>query len=560
MITRRDFLTLSAQAGFLLGASPITTAFVSLAASGRRDTVRCINVVNFIRGVEPREPMDLLLPVQRQMDLSLKYQLPTTWLLQFDALIAGPFVHEIKSRMAPNHEVGFWFEMNEMLCRHAKVEWRGRSGYEWDYNPSVAFSIGYTKEERIKLIDAAMFSFQSTFGHYPRSVASWNLDAISMTYLSEQYGVDAFAVCRDQIATDGFTIWGAPIAGYYPSKVNCWSPGTSRESQIGTPVFRMLGQDPVYYYYREFPAPGGRRIHPPDTMEPVWGAGRDPKFVETFYKMITHGPSLGFAYAQIGQENSFGWPSMEPGLPQQLEALAKIRDLGLANVETLGETGRRFKERFKVTPAQTQIMLDDPFGNSDPAESTIWYQSRYYRANLHIRGDLPFLRDVTVYSDRNEQPFLRIPTRLSDVEQRMPAVMDGYHWSSRPGALGEPGAGAFLTVNGKRVRTKGKPTVKQAGDSLYVRLPTEFGLITITFTEIEIRVALGGKHPKEVGLSFEWDGSKAPIPTLSREAVHYEQTPGYEVRVLQGVAQVSEVGWKVSSQAGLIRLGLSQST
>ena len=110
------------------------------------------------------------------------------------------------------------------------------------------------------------------------------------------------------------------------------------------------------------------------------------------------------------------------------------------------------------------------------------------------------------------------------------------------------------------MRTKGKPTVKQAGDSLYVRLPTEFGLITITFTEIEIRVALGGKHPKEVGLSFEWDGSKAPIPTLSREAVHYEQTPGYEVRVLQGVAQVSEVGWKVSSQAGLIRLGLSQST
>ena len=38
------------------------------------------------------------------------------------------------------------------------------------------------------------------------------------------------------IATDGFTIWGAPIAGYYPSKVNCWSPALSRSAQISTPV------------------------------------------------------------------------------------------------------------------------------------------------------------------------------------------------------------------------------------------------------------------------------------------------------------------------------------
>lgn len=558
MITRRDFLALSAQAGLLIGASPITSAFLSSTGAGKSGTVRCLNVVNFIRGVEPREPMDLLLPVQRQMDLSLKFGLPTTWLLQYDALIAGPFVQELKNRMTPDHEVGFWFEMNEMLCRHALVEWRGRPGYEWDYNPSVAFSIGYTKEERIKLIDAAMYSFHSIFGHYPKSVASWNLDAVSMTYFSDQYGIDAFAVCRDQIATDGFTIWGAPIAGYYPSKVNCWSPGTDREHQIDTPVFRMLGQDPVYYYYREFPAPGGRRIHPPDTMEPVWGAGRDPKFVEAFYRMITHGSSLGFAYAQIGQENSFGWPSMEPGLPQQLEALAAIRDRGLAHVETLGDTGRRFKKAFKVTPVQSQIMLEDPFGNTEPTESTVWYQSRFYRANLHIRGGLPFLRDVTVYSDQNEQPFLRTPTRLSDVEQRMPAVMDGYHWSSRPGVLGDPGAGAYLVVNDQVVRLTAKPWVEESDQSLMVHLLTEFGTAKIHFTESDLFVEFHPKSGEDWSLSFEWDVSKAQLPVVTDSQVRYLQQPVYSVGVKVGQAKLTQNGWRVRSQGGKIRLTLAQ--
>src|SRR6185312_29874 len=187
------------------------------------------------------------------------HDVPTTWLLQFDALVSGPFVEFLKTHMPTSHEVGIWFEMNEMHCKAAQVEWRGRPGYEWDHYPAVAFTIGYTPEERIRLADAFMAEFHRVWNRFPRSVASWNLDAITMAHLCDRYGVDAFAVCRDQIATDGFTIWGAPIAGYYPSKTNCWSPALVHSNQIPAPVFRMLGQDPVYYYQNGFPMPGGRR-------------------------------------------------------------------------------------------------------------------------------------------------------------------------------------------------------------------------------------------------------------------------------------------------------------
>jgi hypothetical protein len=110
--------------------------------------MRRINIVNFIRAIEPRFTTDLLLPAQRQMEIIVAHGPPATWLLQFDALVSGPFVPFLKQHMPANHEVGLWFEMNEMHCKAAGVTWRGRAGYEWDHIPHVAFTIGYTEDER----------------------------------------------------------------------------------------------------------------------------------------------------------------------------------------------------------------------------------------------------------------------------------------------------------------------------------------------------------------------------------------------------------------------------
>lgn len=518
-------------------------------------TIRSINVVNFIRGVEPRGPMDLFLPVQKQMEVVRKFDLPTTWLLQYDALVSGPFVEFLKTHMAKDHEVGIWFEMNEMHCRAAGVEWRGRPGYEWDHIPSVAFTLGYTPEERVKLADAFIRKFREVWGFTPKSVASWNLDSLTLAYLTDHYGVDAFAVCRDQIATDGFTIWGTPIAGYYPSKSNCWSPALSRQEQISSPVFRMLGQDPVYYYESSYPLPNGHRGGGPDTMEPVWTSGRSPEFIRNFLHMISDAPTLGFAYAQLGQENNFGWPEMADAFPRQMAALADLRKTGAVHVETMGETGRRFKRAYRETPAQAQVMLRDPFGNSKP-ERSIWYQSRFYRADLHLKGDLPYLRDITVYSDHNPQPFLREATRAHDVEQRMPAVLDGYHWSSHPGSS-EPGAGGYFLLNGERLRLAGDPIVEEHGNRMDVRLPVTGGhILHVRFEERKLSTWL--TPSADLALSLEWDPARAALRTVGPDRVDYRwQGFDYSVRV-QGTAGATPQGWKATSARGAIGLDLAQ--
>ncbi len=517
--------------------------------------MRCINIVNFIRGVEPRFQTDLLLPVQKQMELILAHKLPATWLLQFDALVSGPFVQYLKEHMTPNHEVGFWFEMNEMHCKAAGVEWRGRPGYEWDHLPPVAFTIGYTPEERIKLADTAMRQFKETWGNYPKSVASWNLDSITLAHLVDKYKVDAFAVCRDQIATDGFTIWGAPIAGYYPSKTNCWSPALDVKNQIASPVFRMLGQDPVYYYDRQYKVPGGKTISEPDTMEPVWTSGRSSVFVKEFLNMIVDAPTGQFAYAQIGQENSFPWPDQEQGYGPQMVALAALRGAGKVHIETMGDSGRRFKRSFKTTPVQAQVQLKDSFGNIDPVETSIWYQSRFYRANLHFRGDVPFMRDLTVYSDVHPQPFLEKATRLNDVEQKMPPVLDGYHWRSKEkGAL----TGMFFVLDGERLQIEKPPVVREENDRLVIELSlAKAGLTTVTFRDKGIEFAVASKA--EVTLSFEWDPAKAALRAVEPQKASYHFADlDYSVGIRGGTARLTANGWQVISNGGPVTLQLAQ--
>jgi hypothetical protein len=522
VFTRRDLLKTTGQAA-LAGMVPLPNTLLSVTSAQK--SIRCINIINFIRAIEPRFKTDLLLPVQKQMEIILPLKLPATWLLQYDSLVSGPFVKYLKDHMADNHEVGFWFEMNEMHCKDAKVEWRGRPGYEWDHLPPVAFTIGYNHEERKKLADSAMHKFKEVFGHYPRSIASWNLDSFTINHIAEHYGADAFAVCRDQIATDGFTIWGAPIAGYYPSKLNCWSPALDKKNQIDIPILRMLGQDPVYYYDRGYKLPGGKRIGEPDTMEPVWTSGRHEHFVKSFFDMIVDAPTQQFAYAQLGQENSFPWNEQEAGYAPQMKALALLRDQQKVTVETMGETGRRFKKAFPMTPTQAQVQLVDPFENTDPSEGSVWYQSQYYRANLHFKGDLPFFRDLTVYSDRNPQPFLDKATRLNDVEQKMPPVLDGYHWLNSS-VKDFPGAGGFFTLNGAgdlMVRLSGKPKVREEGKSLLVDLPIQGGrIIHIRFEEKRITIRATLQFKEQILLAFSWDAKKSTFTGLDGQKVLFK--------------------------------------
>lgn len=556
-LTRREVV-----AGFVSTAvaSALFPSDVLQADTGNR-TVRAINIMNFIRAEEPREKMDLFQPVKEQMALIKAHNFPATWLLQYDSLVEGPFVEFLKKEMLPSHEVGIWFEMNRKICDAAGIAWRGNPDWEWDYHVPVAYAIGYTPDERRKLADTAMATFKEIFGHHARTVASWNLDAVSVGHLSEHYEIDAFGNCRDQLATDGFTIWGAPIAGYYPNRVNTWSPAVNAQNQLPAPIFRLLGQDPVYYYDNQLPYP--------DTMEPVWGSGQSPIFVDRFLQMIAKSPSQALAYAQLGQENSFGWDAMQQAYPMQMDKLAAIaRNTGLV-VETMGATGRRFKRTFKSTPTQAQVMLDDPFGSVAKPERTVWYQSRHYRANLHFRDHKFYLRDIQVYNDDYEQPYLTDPAQIHGIEQRMMAVLDGYHWSDdavQSGKAGVRAMGRFEIVgnDGKvtALEMTGMPTVTQTASTLITTVPLACGgSLTAKFEEADMEFGLSGVPVHgQLRLVFEWVPSRSAIQNVSAANLYYGYRGfAYGVTVVNGTAAKMPDGVNVVAKPGKpLRMMLAQ--
>lgn len=479
-----------------------------------------VNIVNFIRAVEPRLAMDLVEPVALQIELQQQHQLPATWLLQYDALTQGPYV-EMLRQLDASHEVGAWFEVVQPLVEKAGLKWRGR--YSWDWHSDVGFSVGYSPGEREKLADVFMAKFKDVFGLYPRSVGSWFMDAHLLGYLNDRYGIVASCNCKDQLGTDGYTLWGGYWnAAFYPSRKNAYMPAQREQDQIPVPVFRMLGSDPIRQYDAAFYEGDNKEVAAQQvvSLEPVH-CGKDRKWMDWFFDVMFGTPCLAFAYAQAGQENSFGWRAMADGYAYQTEKLADWRKQGRVRVETLETSGRWFKEHFSVTPPTAITVLKDyaPVG-----KRSIWYNSRFYRTNLLWEKGAMRIRDIHCFNARYEERYLTTPcTRSVAIYDTLP-VVEGYAW----GTPVQP-AGIWVTIAGNRMQGN-EPQVNEIDDqTLGVRWPVAgAGWVEVICREdtLEIRSTL-----PDWELEFDWAQDRTLPLTGVTDAAMTFQHEGYEYAV-----------------------------
>lgn len=450
---------------------------------------RIINIVNFVRQVEPRRPggiEDILYQTTvEEIHIMQEYSLKGTFLLQYDALINPKYQNLMKESLPEGSEVGGWWEITEPHVKAAGMEWRGR--YPWDWHANVGFATGYTPEEREKLVDVYMEKFKEIFGRYPESVGSWFIDAHTLGYMYDRYGITASCNCKDQWGTDGYTMWGGYWnQAYYPSRLNAFMPAQTRDGQIPVPVFRMLGSDPVYQY------DNGMESHFQGvvTLEPVYtggeGGGGVKKWVDWYLPMIADGECLAFNYVQAGQENSFTWESMKKGYELQMPVIRRLVDEGRLKAETLAESGKWFKDNFKLTPA-TSVVAENDF--LDSGKASIWYDSRYYRANLYWDGDAFRFRDIHLFDEAMESDYLRKAGTSTQCVYTTLSVVDGYLWST-PDRI----AGLRLVSRGKEVKV-GKPSVRKSGQStLVVTAPTSIGEMTIRLCEDRIDISVASRR------------------------------------------------------------------
>ena len=390
------------------------------------ESPRIINIINFIRQTDYRiDNADSLLfdAVEKQIELGNKYQFPVTFLFQYDALINPAYQALMKTKLGTACELGAWWEITQPHVEAAGIQWRGE--HSWVSHANIAFATGYTIEERERLVDVYMKEFSRIYGYYPRSVGSWFIDAHTLNYMYEKYGIIASCNCKDQVGTDGYTLWGGYWnQAYYPSKVNAYMPAQTSENQIPVPIFRMLGSDPIYQYEAGVGTNGQGVI----SLEPVYAeSGKNRTWVHYFLESIVQQPSLSFNYAQAGQENSFTWNEMREGLEMQFPIFDSLRREGKIKIETLGSSGKWFKEKFSVTPATAVSTLND---FREEGKKAVWFNSRFYRASLLWEKEGFCIRDIHMFNEQMASDYHEKPGKGNQFLFFTLPVMDRYFWST----------------------------------------------------------------------------------------------------------------------------------
>lgn len=496
-----------------------------------------VNLVNFIRAIEPRAGRELDLPgtVERQMELSKKRKLPTTWLLQYDALIDKRFM-DLMKRVGPEDEIGVWLEFVQPLVEKAGGKWRGR--FPWDWHANAGFSIGFPVEERKRMVDVFIADFKAAFGFAPKAAGSWFADAHTLAHLAERHGIEAFCDCKDQWGTDGYTLWGGYFnQAYYPSRLNSYIPAQTQAAQIPLPVFRMLGSDPIHQYEAACEGNGQSVI----TLEPVYKkGGGDPRWTDWFFDAIFKEPCLSFGYAQAGQENSFGWPAMEKGLTYQCERLEKLRDAGLIVVETLSASGRRFSSKYGRTPPSATVASRDL---DDPSRGAFYYCSKRYRASAEWKGANLRLRDMQLFDERREEPYLNSVCDSSACKYDALPFLDGFLWSSKAVKAGLRLRGA----DGAELQFQGAPSISEDGET---RLLAKFGDFLFVFEEESF--GLRGPAATSWSLTAAWSPeAKSSFRGVGGGRALFEHEGfAYSFALAKGSMRALENGYELKPDAG----------
>ena len=498
---------------------------------------KIVHIVNFIRLLEPRDPAIteevLYQTVVKQVELINKYQLSGTFLLQYDALLDNRYQKLLQSLPKDRFEIGGWLEVPRPLAQNAGLTWRGNSA--WDSRADVDFTTGYTPKEREKLIDTYMASFKKVFGYYPKTVGCWYLDSYSLNYMYQKYGIIASCNCKDQIGTDGYTLWGGYWnQAYYPSKLNAYMPAQTVKGQIPVPVFRMLGSDPIRQYDNGI----GTGHQGVVTLEPVYKfGGGDSTWVNWFLKTLIDGEAMAFGYTQAGQENSFTWKAMQFGLSYQLKKIAALQKAGKLQVETMASTAKWYKKHFKVTPVTAVTAMEDLPGKN---QKTLWMDSRFYRINLLWHGNQLRIRNIHLFDQSFVSPYFSQKAVGPKCALFTLPFVDGHFWSNKADTSR---AGLVFWIKKQGVFEKmqgGRPVITRLdATKMQISWPLQnnAGILNIILGERNMNVQLLDAPENTIWkmslLSF--NNTELPFKQINTNSIQCQfKNHGYTINLLKG--------------------------
>ena len=218
-------------------AHPSTTIF----AKSINCEDRYVTLVNPVRGrnLWTDRTTD---PIIQQYSKINQYNLPATWLLQYDAINDQELIDTF-NKFNNNQEKGLFLEVSKSLADKARVIYP----YEVDYfNPKAVFLSAYSQSDRRRIIDWLFNDFKDSFGYFPKSVGAWWIDSYSLNYMLNKYKISTALIVADQKTTDKYGVWGQWWGvPYYPSYANSLTPASSLNNKLNVAIIQWAQRDPT---------------------------------------------------------------------------------------------------------------------------------------------------------------------------------------------------------------------------------------------------------------------------------------------------------------------------
>lgn len=341
-------------------------------------------ILNQVRGTECCD-VGKLERFEHQLQALQLRNLTGSFAVRYDVLQDNSYLDLIKKY--PEYEYGALLEVTPALAQAAGVTYKG-TDEQW-YEAQNVFLIGYTVDERKKLIDTYMTSFQSKIGFVPKFSSSWMIDPWSLLYLKSEYGVLAHQITREQFGTDSYTLYGGPVhQPYWPS--DNWTLVPEEENYTQPVILRQTITDPVFNY--------GDRSNSYTSQPNDYAIRAESIEYFEFLFLQAHRQPNAYTFALVGLENSME-QEFQDAFTQQLQIIA--------DWQGEGRTVRKASEFATWLQIQNQEQVVLYGGNSaqETTEKAWWINTAKYRARVRLSNGELSLTDLRVYDSSFADPY-----------------------------------------------------------------------------------------------------------------------------------------------------------
>ncbi|MEA2056096.1 MAG: hypothetical protein U9O78_00040 [Patescibacteria group bacterium] len=361
-------------------------------------------IINQVRGDSCCQPGSVK-NLKQQLEYLQNNNLTANFVLRYDALFQPEIITKLKNS---NHQIGAYLEIIPSLTQAAAITHQSDET-KW-YQAQNAYLVGYSQEQRQKIIDVYMNKFQQELGYYPQLTTAWMIDAWSLSYLKKQYGVLVHQITREQFGTDSYTLSGGPPHyPYWPNSNWALIPNATKNTTMPL-IVRQTISDPVYNYGDQS---NSYTSQPNDYLL----REASTTYFKHLFLQAHNQPQANLTFALLGLENSMT-DNIQQEFAKQLDFVGQWQNEAENQVINASAFYHWYRQNYQPS------FIYQGQNQNEPAEKAWWLTTDNYRLRVRLSDHNLFIADIRIYDPNLEGPYFAKQANLLGW-WIVPYVLDG---------------------------------------------------------------------------------------------------------------------------------------